>query len=237
MTKNQIRIVVMFSVMLLFCTGSAQAREKGEGKKGQPRATAQENVRARRATAGKGMQSEGPMAKGSSAGNGSPAENDAQGKHKGEHGKRAGEQDSADDAGEMHGRGHRGEQGKMAKNTDRDGDTEDMHGKRHAYGRDKEPGEGLKQGERRDRRVRVAELKKKHEGKKAHVDAAKKKQGRQANETKKHLRRMARLKRLMEIAEEKDNGQLKEKVSALMEKETARHEKAMAKEKNAEVAK
>jgi hypothetical protein len=62
-----------------------------------------------------------------------------------------------------------------------------------------------------------------------HLKSGMKKDNPIVNEQKKHLRRIARLRRLGTIARDTDNMAIAVKVRALMEKERHRHERAMEK--------
>jgi hypothetical protein len=123
-----------------------------------------------------------------------------------------------------------------------------------ALGKNKAPGEGLalgKGGEPRGR-ARVPQLdpeevrmqrkiqhkmriKKQREGLKkskrhqAHLKSGLKKNNPIADEQKKHLRRIARLRRLAAIARESDNMPVSATVRALIQKESSRHDRAMKK--------
>lgn len=58
---------------------------------------------------------------------------------------------------------------------------------------------------------------------------AREKKGAKSDEQKKHLRRMARLERLLEVAEDTADEELKTKVNAMIEKENQRHARAVQK--------
>lgn len=111
--------------------------------------------------------------------------------------------------------------------------SECAQGKGHAFGRNNPEGERLARGKqeefRKKSREKLDRLKMLHKDNKEKSDAAKQKTGPNVGERKKHLRRMARLKRLAEVAEATDNNELSTRVKKLRLKETKRHKKVMAK--------
>ncbi|MBN2525001.1 MAG: hypothetical protein JXR76_01320 [Deltaproteobacteria bacterium] len=220
MSTKRLWMTAIFFFSLLICpaVGVAAKSNKGEGKRQH---TAQRKNEKGGADTKEKMKQKAPK------GEASDAHDDGKGKsggegHRAKHGKMSGDTDSAGKMEGMHKKGH--PHGKM--NDDMDSGSD--HGKGHAFGKDKEQGEGLKRGHFKDRQKRIKAMRETHQKKKQMVDAAKKKKGKKADETKKHLRRMSRLKRLMEVAEQNGNAEMKDKVAALMEKEQARHQKSLA---------
>lgn len=214
---------------------SAQNKQKNADK--NP-ATDQEKKRIRRGTGENSAQpkrsQDNPGATPKAKPNAGNKENKENQKDQGLHKKHRGENKDgrgdghADGKDRPHGEGHA-----------RGKENDHGHGHGHAYGKDKPHGEGLARGrnpefehrEKREkkRREKLAKLQQKKKKNKPHADAAKAKKGTVPEEQRKHLHRMARITRLLEIAGATQNDALRSKVLELMNKEKKRHQKTKKK--------
>lgn len=122
----------------------------------------------------------------------------------------------------------------------------DGPGRGLALGKDRAPGEGSAADEAQDispgdeaaakaarraghlERVRARrEVLKKNPGHKGHYEAGMARQGQLAKEQRKHLKRMAKLRRLLALATEQQNTALTAKLGELRQKEQDRHRRVM----------